>query len=208
MATEGIVQFHCTLAAGPAPGTDGTALRELAGWRRILHRLHLLGQTPTAYDGLAFGNVSLRLGDGFLVTASQTSGIECLTADDWVFVHDVDIASFATRATGTQPPSSEAMTHAVIYATNPQIRYVLHVHSPSIWQQATALGLPATSPRAANGTPGLMQETSELVARAPKLPLVFVSPGHEDGVFACGDQLDTTGGALLATLASALAVAP
>ena len=35
-------------------------------------------------------------------------------------------------------------------------------------------------------------------------PLVFVTLGHEDGVFACGGSAEATGGALVAALARAL----
>jgi len=39
----------------------------------------------------------------------------------------------------------------------------------------------------------------------PLEPLVFVTLGHEDGVFACGGNAEATGGALVAALARALA---
>jgi len=40
-------------------------------------------------------------------------------------------------------PSSEALTHAAVYAASQTVKSVVHVHSPIIWRHYQALALPA-----------------------------------------------------------------
>ena len=90
-------------------------------------------------------------------------------------------------AEGPVKPSSEALTHGLLYALRPSIGYVVHVHSSEIWRAAGKLGLPGTDPSAAYGTPAMTEEVRRLL----KGPLsgdtgVFVMLGHDDGVVSFG----------------------
>jgi hypothetical protein len=200
--TEGVVQFRYTLVAPAAPTTiPGERLAALNGWRGILAAEGLIGRTPARYGGLGFGNLSVRDGDrAFYISASQTGGVGTLTAEHVVRVSDWDFAAFAVTAAGSAPPSSEALTHAMIYAADGQCTCVLHVHSPAIWRHAARLALPATDAAARYGSPAMAASVSALLGRFPTRPLLFVTPGHEDGVFVAGAGLDATGNALLAVL--------
>jgi len=93
----------------------------------------------------------------------------------------------------------------MIYAADHKVNCVLHVHSPDIWRQTSGLALPHTDAGVAYGTPDLASHVSRLFRAHAVRPLVFTTLGHEDGVFACGNNSDTAAHALLDVLSSALA---
>jgi L-fuculose-phosphate aldolase len=68
------------------------------------------------------GNVSVRHGDGFLVTPTGLAYDACV-AEDVVFV------GLDGRAEGRRKPSSEWRIHRDIYAARPEAGAVLHAHS-------------------------------------------------------------------------------
>ena len=103
-----------------------------------------------------------------------------------------------------KPPSSETLTHAMVYAADPAITWVFHVHSPELWRASARLGLPCTAPDVPYGTREMADAVAVLARTLPARPLVFATLGHEDGVFACGSDARTTGAALVARLAEAL----
>ena len=68
------------------------------------------------------GNLSVRLGDGMLITPSGM-GAEGLNAEDLVFVDGQG------KAQGRHKPSSEWLFHRDIYAARPEFGAVIHTHS-------------------------------------------------------------------------------
>jgi L-fuculose-phosphate aldolase len=74
------------------------------------------------------GNVSVRHGDGFLVTPSALPYADMGPADVCWVGHD-------GRRRGDRPPSSEWRFHAAVYRHRPDAGAVVHLHSP----YATAL---------------------------------------------------------------------
>ena len=205
--TEGVIQFNCCLAAPGAELPDDWA-QPLLAWREVLCRLELIGQTGARYGGLGYGNVSRRApgaAGGFLITASQTSGIAEAGVEHLVWVRRWDLGRFQVEAEGALPPSSESLTHAMLYTNDPEVNWVLHGHCPDIWQNAAAAGLAAIDADVGYGSPQMAAAVAALLRTHRARPLVFVTLGHEDGVFACGGSAEATGGALVATLARALA---
>ena len=70
----------------------------------------------------ASGNVSVRSGEGFLITPSALAYEQCTPADMvWV--------DWSGQATGNRKPSSEWRMHRDIYSHYPQAGVVLHAHS-------------------------------------------------------------------------------
>jgi ribulose-5-phosphate 4-epimerase/fuculose-1-phosphate aldolase len=208
MATsEGIIQFAFDLKPAGAHGPDRRQLAALAAWHGLLRQLQLIGQAPDRYGGYAYGNLSAREVQGttsFLITASQASAEPELTSDLVVRIDSYNLDRFWVEAEGAQPPSSETPTHAMIYAADPRIQWVMHVHSPEIWQRHEALRLPATPESATYGSRAMVGAVSALLDKYLSRPLVFVSLGHEDGVFACGHNARDCGGLLVSYLARAL----
>lgn len=69
------------------------------------------------------GNVSVRDGDGFIITPTGMAYDECVPADM------VKVGLDGT-ASGTRRPSSEWRFHRDIYAVRPEAGAILHAHSP------------------------------------------------------------------------------
>lgn len=106
------------MASHPAP------LRPLDIDRRRLLQQLLDGGRRLAETGLIrarSGNVSVRFGDGLLITAAGAR-LGALTPGDLVTVERL----------GDHPAhaSSEVATHAAIYAARPDVGAVVHTHSP------------------------------------------------------------------------------
>ena len=202
---EGVVKFElrytCTEPLEFAP------LRALNAWRTLLHRLALIGQDPLRYGGVGFGNVSQRLaGQQFAITGTQTGALPTLGARHYALIEDCDIASNRVTARGPIEPSSESLTHAMLYRLGADIRCVLHVHTPRLWGCARALGIPITHPDVAYGTPAMAVEMERL-HRAGKFARrgIVAMGGHTDGVVAFGADVNAAGFALLGAYVEALA---
>lgn len=206
--TEGIIQFDFELEPAAGPPVGAHVLQTLLAWRTVLYRLELLGQTPGRYGGLGYGNLSVldpeRPGE-FVITASQTGGIRDLDENGLCRIRDYDLDRFRVSAAGTRPPSSESLSHAMIYAADPDVSWVFHVHSPEIWRRAEVHEIPATAADIDYGSPAMARAIEGVLATNDDRPLVFVTLGHEDGVFACGGTARETGTSLVGLLARSIA---
>ncbi len=215
MSREGVIKFDCRYQPTPAielPGWQG-----ISAWRQILRRLQLIGQDPARYQGLGFGNISWRLpppaGESpscaFAISGTQTGGLTQLTPAHYAQVLASDPIANRVVAQGPVKPSSEALTHASVYAADPEARVVMHVHSPELWQRGATLGLPATAAGVDYGTPEMAAEVAGLLSRPENRRLgIFVMAGHEDGIVAFGPDADATGKCLVGWLARALSLNP
>ncbi len=203
--SEGAIRFAYALEPPAGPVAEPHLLAALAGWRAVLRRLGLIGQTTDRYGGLGFGNLSARAHPGeFVITASQTAGAPALADEDLVRIIHSNPARFWVDACGHQPPSSETLTHAMVYRADPTVNWVFHVHSPEIWERAESLALPATAEDVPYGSPAMAKAVGRLLAERPARPFSFVTLGHRDGVFVCGTTADAVGGALTSLLARSL----
>jgi ribulose-5-phosphate 4-epimerase/fuculose-1-phosphate aldolase len=207
--TEGAIRFRYVLrAADVTDALDAERFKRLAAWRQILKQLKLIGRAARRYDGFAFGNLSVRDTTNsarFFITASQTSGAPRLLRRHVVRVDEWNARSFEVVATGAAPPSSESITHGMVYAADARIGWIMHVHAPVIWRAATRLGLPATPAEVEYGSPAMASAVGVLLERHSARPMLFATLGHEDGIFACGASADDTGAALIRALADARA---
>ena len=130
--TEGVIKYKLDFHAGETVSED---LEELNTWRSILHGLHLIGQVETRYQGYGYGNISIRSSGNpshFITSGSQTGGFSKLTPQHYVTVEHCDIPHNQVIARGPIKPSSEALTHGMIYQLDPTVHCVLHVHDPAI----------------------------------------------------------------------------
>lgn len=197
---EGVIKYQLDYRPAAAPAVPA----ELDGWRSLLYRLRLLGQDPGRYEGLGYGNVSCRAGAGFIISGTQTGARAQLGAAGYVQVEDCDPAHNRLRAVGPVRPSSEALTHGMLYALDARINAVLHVHCPELWQAAQRLGIPATRPEVPYGTPAMANEMQRLFQETAAAELgILVMAGHEDGVIAFGADAAAAGCVLLSQLARA-----
>ena len=207
---EGVTKFD--LAFAPSAPPPQRQIAELIGWRMIFWRIGLIGQDPARYGGVGFGNVSQRLPAKrgsplrFAITATQTGALPVLTAQHFAIVTACDPARNRIEARGPLPPSSESLTHGMLYRLDRSIRFVFHVHSPDIWRQAGPLKLARTRRDVAYGTPAMAAEVKRLLrGSAFRRSPILVMGGHEDGVISFGRSADEAGAALITALAAALA---
>jgi len=207
-AAEGAIHFRYRLAvARDDDRLDDERFERLAAWRHILKQQKLIGRDRRRYDGFAFGNLSARDPRNplrFFVTASQTAGAARLHRKHITRVDRWNAERFDVDATGSLPPSSESITHGMLYAADAQLAWIMHVHSPAIWRAAARLELPVTAANVPYGSPAMAAAVGTLMRQHTARPLIFATLGHEDGVFACGASANAAGGALLCTLADSL----
>lgn len=204
---EGVTKFELRFTR--AAPLDFTGLRALNAWRTLLHRLGLIGRDPARYGGVGFGNVSHRLAgapESFAISGTQTGELAVLDARHYARIDNCDIARNSVEARGPIEPSSESLTHAMLYRLNADIHYVFHGHSPLIWRHAQALGIPVTRPEVAYGTPAMAAEIERLYRAGGLAGRGMVAMGgHEDGVVAFGAHAEDAGLTLVGALAAALA---
>jgi L-ribulose-5-phosphate 4-epimerase len=186
---EGVTKFHLDFRPGPAAPVEIT--EELSTWRDHFKKLGFIGQTPDRYEGLGFGNLSRRLSsDGrFLIAGTQTGNRDDLGPEHFSIVTASYPEENRLVAEGPVPPSSEAMTHGVIYETSPATRWIFHGHAPEIWRRAPELELPSTDASIPYGTPEMARAVKRLIqsGQLAKRPF-FVMGGHEDGVVCFGES--------------------
>ncbi len=191
---EGIIKFNLRYTVSPP--LPSAAVREIGYWRQKLVAVKLIGQDPDRYGGYGFGNLSCRLPPydtsphlrAFLITGTQTGRKAELTKSDYAVVRGYSAEENLIIAEGPAKPSSESLTHGVVYALDSSLRWVFHVHSPELWRAAARLGIPVTRPDVAYGTPAMAEEVQRLFAESTvRTQLVFAMGGHEDGLVAFGE---------------------
>ncbi len=203
-ATEGVIKYQLEFKPGHPITED---LQELNVWRSILHGLKLIGQNETRYQGYAYGNLSIRSLDDpthFIISASQTGKIPDLSPDHYSLVVQCDITSNRVMAQGLLRPSSEALTHAMIYQLDKTIQCVIHVHDPRLWQFGLSSDLPCSKSSVAYGTPDMADEVKRLADSINlKKTGILIMAGHEDGIICFGDSIQQAGQRLLQLWSSA-----
>jgi L-fuculose-phosphate aldolase len=147
------------MASHPAP------LRPLDIDRRRLLQQLLDGGRRLADTGLVrarSGNISVRFGDGLLITTAGARLGSLLPGD-----------VIAVERLGERPPhaSSETATHAAVYAARPDVAAVVHTHSPYATAWST-LGLPLE----------LTLEESGYYRMGDVVPLAAHAPGGSDAL--------------------------
>lgn len=212
MKEEGVIKFDLRFTTGPPVAL--ATLTELENWRHILWKHALIGQDPVRYQGYGFGNISQRTGPRdqprgkrrFVISGTQTGHLEVLDNRHYACVTAYDAATNQVIAEGPVKPSSESMTHGVIYDLDSELRAVLHVHSPDIWNSATSQGIPATSAAVEYGTPEMSREVERLYSQSNvRNKGIFSMGGHEDGIVAFGRTVEEAGTTLLTALAGSRA---
>jgi hypothetical protein len=212
---EGIIRFQLVFSAGAALPYDG--LRQINAWRKVLYLAELIGQFPDRYWGFGYGNISQRLAPfgapplqrRFVVSGTQTGGLADLTEAHYTTVLEFDPDRNLVVAEGPIRPSSESLTHGMVYALDDTVRSVIHVHSPDIWRSARALDLPITAEGVMCGTPEMAQEVGRLFEATPvREQCIFAMGGHEDGVVGFGRTVEEAGMVLIRYLARAFELAP
>jgi ribulose-5-phosphate 4-epimerase/fuculose-1-phosphate aldolase len=185
---EGVIKYQLHHQHRPI-GTE-IDLQEINAWRSILFQLKLIGQRADKYGGLGFGNISRRLvpsSNQFVISGSQTGQLAELNPEHYVLIHKAESDTNSIDSSGLCPPSSEALTHAIVYQQHSAIQAVIHVHSPELWLNTLQLHLPYTHADITYGTTDMAQAVADLFSNGQLNDIgLFSMLGHEDGIVAFG----------------------
>lgn len=199
MEKEGVIKYRLAFKSRNLK-PDYASLAEINCYRQKMLALGLIGQDNTRYEGYGFGNISLRCKKGnesFWISGTQTGHIPMLSASHLCLVTQTYPEKNTVVAQGQIKPSSESMTHSVLYQLDEQTNAVIHIHSPDIWHKSTKLGLPATPAEIPYGTPQMAKAVKQLASLRTARPIVFSMRGHEDGIVAAGQSLDECATAII-----------
>ncbi|MGL5080330.1 MAG: class II aldolase/adducin family protein [Microcoleaceae cyanobacterium] len=191
---EGVIKFECDWIVAEPPQTE--LLQNLMDWRDRLRQLELIG---VDHQGIGFGNLSLRLhpSQQFIITGTQTGHLLKLEPQHYTTVTEFSLATHALTCAGPIKASSESLTHAAIYACQPAIQAIVHVHQAQLWQQLK-FKVPTTRAEVPYGTPQMATEMFRLFqTEALAVQSILVMAGHQDGLITFGPTLDEAGEVLL-----------
>ena len=184
---EGYIKYDSRWTPGPAP--DPALVADIERWRRPLYAAGLIGHYEDL--GVGFGNLSVRTADEgqFVITGTQTGHLETTAPEHYALVTRTDIAANTVWSTGPVNASSEAMTHAAIYALSAEVGAVVHVHSKALWQRFLDV-LPTTRADVAYGTPAMADEFTRLWSKGRfRNDGLAVMAGHDEGIVSIGADI-------------------
>ncbi len=161
----------------------------LLTYRNKLVELGLIGVYP---DQIGFGNISSRVfGDIFIISGTQTGNIKIANEMHFCQVNFVDRKTNSLHCAGPVAASSEAMTHAAIYAANPKINAVIHVHNLGLWEKLK--NKEATIPENIEyGTIAMAEAMENMVVEIlnQQTQKIIITAGHAEGIFTFGTNMD------------------
>ena len=188
MIDEGYTKYECDWH--DAPALPLLAIEQLNAWRNRLFEHGLIGYYPA--QGVGFGNVSIREGDTgtFIISGTQTGHIAATDERHYARVVRCDIDANRVCCEGPVQASSEALTHAAIYALDGDIRAVVHVHDAGLWRELIDR-IPTTSRGVSYGTPEMAREFRRLYEETDFADQgVAVMGGHEEGIVSFGNDIE------------------
>ena len=131
----------------------------------------------------------------FFITATHTGRKHTLSREYYTYISDYDFTTFKVISQGTHKPSSEALSHAMIYAIDERIKTVIHIHSLPLWNFMKVKNYLATT--AEYGTAEMVKEISQLYTNLdPMMNNAFVMKGHEEGIITFGKSVEEAESAL------------
>ena len=182
---DGVIKYSIEHQNASAPLFSG--YEQLEALRTRLFTLGLIGEK----DGIGYGNLSMRheRSKSFFITATQTGRKYTLSREYYTYISDYDFSTFKVISQGTHKPSSEALSHAMIYAIDERITTVIHIHSLALWKFMKAKNNLATT--AGYGTAEMVEEIAGLYTNLdPMMNNTFVMKGHEEGIITFGRSVE------------------
>jgi len=193
VSETGSVKFKCEQL--PTEISRFAGFAELNKYRRKLLDLEMMGVDG---NGIGFGNLSVRDGTSarFYVTGAATAGIVELTAADYAKVVAYDFAKNWLRCEGSRVASSESLTHAAVYESDPTTGAVIHCHDINLWA-ALLDKAPTTPKRVEYGTAEMACAVERLFEITDvKTRKIFVMAAHDGGLVTFGKNLQDAFGIL------------
>ncbi len=193
MIDDGYIKFNCNWLKQTIDILNAD-FKTINQWREKLYKLGLIGM----YDnGIGFGNLSLRITQKeFLITGSATGEKPILTIDDYAIVNDWSIEKNEIACHGLIRASSESLSHAALYESDPEINAVIHIHSKKMWNDYYDK-LPTSPKDFSYGTPEIGLSLKKLLNQAKSKNIkVMIMGGHTDGLISYGSEMKEAGNAI------------
>jgi len=192
---DGVIKYSIEHQTVDTPLFSG--YEQLEALRTRLFTLGLIGEK----DGIGYGNLSMRdkNSKSFFITATQTGRKQTLSREYYTYINDYNFSTFKVISKGTHKPSSEALSHAMIYAIDDRITTVIHIHSLALWKFMKNQNTLATT--AEYGTAEMVEEIAGLYKNLdPMMNNAFVMKGHEEGIITFGQNIEEAEMALYAVM--------
>ncbi len=198
---DGVIKYDRSNFTQCGP-IDLVEYSDLEYWRKKLYKLELIGEYPVEQVG--FGNISEIKNYSqfdpaavaqFIITGTQTGKYPDLDGNFYTRVLNYDIDRLKIKTMGPIEASSEALTHAAIYAHNKNIKAIFHIHSANIWKGMIKDETDFTPKDIPYGTVEMARATERCIAQ--KDFGSFCMHGHEDGVIVYARDLEEAGQLIL-----------
>ena len=151
------VKFKTIFLSNEAPNEK--EIGELKYWCNQFHKNNL---APHSKGG-SLGNLSFRIEDGFVITASGLKLKENLDNTSFVGITNYDIHKNVFYVDGVREPSSESIMHFLIYNTRNDVNAVFHGHDEIILKNTEKLKLVVTKNEQDPGTIDLANEILDVL---------------------------------------------
>lgn len=184
MNEDGVIKFQCHWIEEPHHIEVPQALMQL---RDKMHALGLIGVYES--DGIGYGNISMKVAEGMLISGTQTGHLPRLSADQYALVTEYDIAANSLHCLGRVKASAESLTHLAFYEADPTIQGVIHIHNLDLWERLMHQ-VPTSNASVPYGTPEMAEEITRLFKEStmPQDKLMVMG-GHREGLIAFGADL-------------------
>lgn len=182
---EGYIKYCCNWTKNDC--IHPQQIIELNKWRQQLYVHGLIGMYA---DGIGYGNISERVNENsFIVSGSATGGIEIINASHYARVTSFNLQENTLSCEGLTIASSESLTHAALYAIDPSVQSVVHVHHHEGWLKGLNR-LPTTPTDIAYGTPEMADAVQNCYSQYKHTCKLIFMAGHEDGIISFGCSIE------------------
>ncbi|MFY9152074.1 MAG: class II aldolase/adducin family protein [Prolixibacteraceae bacterium] len=184
--TEGYIKFHCSWEQKDVSIPENI-FEDLQLHRSRLYELNLIGIYP---DGIGFGNISVKLNDGFVITGSTTGQFAELNPSHYSIVTGYSFEQNSIFCSGLTKASAESLTHAATYEALPETGAVVHVHCLWLWEKLLN-NFPTTSGEIEYGTPEMALAVKQIAfSLKDDTEKIIIMGGHKEGILAFGRTLE------------------
>jgi len=139
---------------------EDTRIYEIIGLGEKFKKMGLLPHE----DGGNAGNISFRNNEGFVITAGGKDKGK-LSQRDFVQVLKVSMDSMKVIAEGEEQPSSETLSHDILYKERKDINAIIHVHDDLVLENAHKLNIKSTERKHSYGTPELAKDIQKSIGK-------------------------------------------
>ena len=185
MADDGVIKFNCKWNNKPL---DIDVPNELLKCRNKIHQLGLIG----VYEdiNIGYGNISLKVSEGMLISGTQTGGIKKITSSDFSLVTEYNMEKNEVVCEGLAKASAESLTHLAFYEADDSIQAIIHIHNRLMWDTLIDR-LPTSNRDVSYGTSAMAEEIKRLFSQTSVVEdQIMVMGGHKEGLIAFGKSLE------------------